>query len=230
MTATSVTHSVTPRERLADARLYLCTDARAERGDLEDFLRAALAGGVDVVQLRDKSLDTLAEMELQPLIARVANEFGALHSVNDRADIAATAGAAVFHTGQRDLPVRASRALLGHDVVLGRSSHSVEQAAGAEADSEVDYFCVGPVWSTPTKPGRSAVGPELVEQVAASNAATPWFAIGGISRDTLDDVVAAGARRAVVVRDITDADDPGAVAREIRQRLAQAAADDQATG
>ncbi|MBE9941371.1 thiamine phosphate synthase, partial [Cellulosimicrobium cellulans] len=150
------------RARLADARLYLCTDAREERGDLEDFLRAALAGGVDVVQLRDKTLDVARELELQELVARVATEHGALWAVNDRADVASVTGAPVVHMGQRDLPVPAVRALLGARPVLGRSTHSAAQAAAAEADPAVDYFCVGPLWATPTKPGRAAVGLDLL--------------------------------------------------------------------
>jgi thiamine-phosphate pyrophosphorylase len=207
------------RERLATARLYLCTDARRERGDLEWFLHAALSGGVDVVQLRDKSLDARDELELQPLVARVAAEYGALVAVNDRADVARLTGAPVFHTGQRDLPVAGSRELLGPDVILGRSTHSLEQAAEAEADPDVDYYCVGPVWPTPTKEGRSAVGVELVRAVADTGAGTPWFAIGGIDERTVADVVAAGARRAVVVRAITEAHDPRAAAARLRRAL-----------
>lgn len=205
--------------RLADARLYLCTDARRDRGDLESFLHAALSGGVDIVQLRDKSLDARTELELQPLVARVAAEHGALVAVNDRADLAELAGAAILHTGQEDLPVAASRRLLGPDLLLGRSTHSVEQAAVAEADPDVDYFCVGPVWPTPTKQGRPAVGVETVRAVAAAEPATPWFAIGGIDERSVAEVVGAGARRVVVVRAITAADDPEAAARRLRAAL-----------
>lgn len=207
------------RERLAGARLYLCTDARRDRGDLESFLHAALAGGVDIVQLRDKTLDARTELELQPLVAKVAAEHGALVAVNDRADLAELAGAAILHTGQEDLPVAASRRLLGPDVLLGRSTHSAEQAAAAEADPDVDYFCVGPVWPTPTKQGRPAVGVPTVRAVAERAPSTPWFAIGGIDEQTVAEVVAAGARRVVVVRAITAADDPEAAARRLRAAL-----------
>ncbi|UKJ65650.1 thiamine phosphate synthase [Cellulosimicrobium cellulans] len=209
------------RARLADARLYLCTDAREERGDLEDFLRAALAGGVDVVQLRDKTLDVARELELQELVARVAAEHGALWAVNDRADVARLTGAPVVHMGQGDLPVPAVRALLGPGPVLGRSTHSADQAAAAEADPDVDYFCVGPLWATPTKPGRAAVGLDLLRDVAATRPATPWFAIGGIDADRLDTVLDAGATRVVVVRAITQASDPEAAARALRDRLTE---------
>lgn len=212
------------RARLADARLYLCTDAREERGDLEDFLRAALAGGVDVVQLRDKTLDVARELELQELVARVATEHGALWAVNDRADVARLAGAPVVHMGQGDLPVPAVRSLLGPAPVLGRSTHTADQAAAAEADPDVDYFCVGPLWATPTKPGRAAVGLGLLREVATTRPVTPWFAIGGIDADRLDAVLDAGAARIVVVRAITHADDPEAAARALRERVAERAA------
>ncbi|MDO8143105.1 MULTISPECIES: thiamine phosphate synthase [unclassified Isoptericola] len=207
------------RARLADARLYLCTDAREERGDLEEFLHAALRGGVDVVQLRDKTLDVARELELQALVARVATEHGALWAVNDRADVAGLTGAPVVHMGQGDLPVPAVRTLLGPAPVLGRSTHSAAQAAAAEADGDVDYFCVGPLWATPTKPGRTAVGIDLLREVARTAPTTPWFAIGGIDADRLDAVLDAGARRVVVVRAITESADPERAARTLRQRL-----------
>ncbi|MBD5786849.1 thiamine phosphate synthase [Cellulosimicrobium terreum] len=209
------------RTRLAAARLYLCTDARTERGDLEDFLHAALAGGVDVVQLRDKTLDVARELELQETVARVATEHGALWAVNDRADVAQLTGAPVVHMGQGDLPVGAVRSLLGPGPVVGRSTHTAEQAAAAEADAGVDYFCVGPLWATPTKPGRAAVGLDLLRDVAATAPTTPWFAIGGIDLERLDAVLDAGATRVVVVRAITEAADPERAARDLRERLAQ---------
>jgi len=209
----------TTRARLADARLYLCTDAREDRGDLEDFLHAALAGGVDVVQLRDKTLDVARELEFQALVARVAAEHDALWCVNDRADVAGLTSAPVVHMGQRDLPVPAVRTLLGPEPVLGRSTHSAAQAAEAEADPDVDYFCVGPLWATPTKPGRAAVGLDLLREVAATRPTTPWFAIGGVDAERLDAVLDAGATRVVVVRAITQAPDPERAARDLRERL-----------
>ncbi|ROS78997.1 thiamine phosphate synthase [Cellulomonas sp. PhB143] len=206
-------------DRLAAARLYLCTDAREERGDLEEFLHAALRGGVDVVQLRDKTLDVRRELALQELVASVAGEHGALWAVNDRADVARLVGAPALHTGQDDLPVVASRRLLGPGALLGRSTHCAAQAAAAEADADVDYFCVGPLWATPTKPGRAAVGLDLVREVAATRPRTPWFAIGGVDGDRLEEVLDAGATRVVVVRAITRATDPEAAARALRERL-----------
>ncbi|WP_181275432.1 thiamine phosphate synthase [Brevibacterium oceani] len=205
--------------RLAEARLYLCTDARTAQGDLPEFLDAAYVGGVDVIQLRDKTLEARAEITALEVLKATAARHGKLFSVNDRADVALLTGADVFHVGQGDLTSAQARAVLGPDVILGRSTHSHEQALAADADPETDYFCVGPVWETPTKPGRAAVGTGLLSTVAAS-ARTPWFAIGGIAVGSrLDEIRQAGATRAVVVRAITSAGDPAAAARELKEEL-----------
>jgi thiamine-phosphate pyrophosphorylase len=209
------------RSRLADARLYLCTDSRRATGDLPEFLEAALSGGVDVVQLREKGLEAREELALLEVVAAAAGRHGALWAVNDRADLAAAAGADVLHLGQDDLPVPAARRLVGAGPaapLIGRSTHDVAQVDAADAEPGVDYFCVGPTWPTPTKPGRPAPGLELTRHAAAT-ATRPWFAIGGIDLDRLDDVLAAGARRVVVVRAITEAADPAAAARAFRNRL-----------
>jgi thiamine-phosphate pyrophosphorylase len=208
---------------LAAARLYLCTDARAERGDFADFLRAAYAGGVDIIQLRDKNLDAAEELEMLGVLRGVAEECGKLWSVNDRADLAMLSGAPVFHVGQTDLPLPGVRSLLGPSVVLGLSSHDPAQITVAAADPNTDYFCVGPLWATPTKPGRAAVGLEMVAHAASLETAKPWFAIGGIDLSNVEQVVAAGASRIVVVRAITDAEDPTAAARALLSRLPELA-------
>lgn len=199
----------------------MCTDARTATGDLEDFLHAAYAGGVDIVQLRDKAIDTDAELEALALLARVAREHDALFAVNDRADLAALVGADVFHIGQHDMSPGQARELLGDDVVIGRSTHSREQARVALEAPEVDYFCVGPVWETPTKPGRPAVGLGTLTQAAALEgvADKPWFAIGGIDDERLPRVLEAGAERVVVVRAVTQAADPRAAAARLRTAL-----------
>lgn len=205
--------------RLARASLYLCTDARSAQGDLAEFLDAAYAGGVDIIQLRDKTLEARAEIAALEVLKEAAGRHGKLFSVNDRADVALLTGADVFHVGQGDLTSAQARAVLGDDVILGRSTHSRDQALAAEADGEIDYFCVGPVWQTPTKPGRRAVGTQLLTEVAAE-AGKPWFAIGGIAAGPrLDEIREAGARRAVVVRAITSADDPAAAARDLKEEL-----------
>ncbi|EHR52996.1 thiamine-phosphate pyrophosphorylase [Saccharomonospora marina XMU15] len=211
------------RQRLAEARLYLCTDARRDRGDLAEFADAALAGGVDIIQLRDKNDGTLEageEIEALEVLARACAKHGALLSVNDRADIALAVQADVLHLGQDDLPVSVARRILGDDPVIGRSTHSLEEARLAATEDGVDYFCVGPCWPTPTKPGRPAPGLELIRAVAQGIDTTrPWFAIGGIDERRVGEVVAAGARRAVVVRAITEAEDPAAAATALRQAL-----------
>jgi thiamine-phosphate pyrophosphorylase len=206
---------------LDDARLYLCTDARRDKGDLPEFLDAVLANGVDIVQLRDKSLDAVDELAALEVVADACRRHRKLFAVNDRADLAAITGADVLHVGQRDLPPAESRALVGSSVVIGRSSHSIEQAGLAATEAEVDYFCVGPIWSTPTKPGRPSIGLTPIRQVAAADPSRPWFAIGGIDESNLDDVIQAGASRVVVVRVITAAEDPGAVAARLAKRLAE---------
>ncbi|RSM82206.1 thiamine phosphate synthase [Kibdelosporangium aridum] len=205
------------RRKLAEARLYLCTDMR---DDLADFVDAALAGGVDIVQLRAKTLEARQEIKALELIAGVCAKHGALLSVNDRADIAATVGADVLHLGQDDLPVKYARRIVGEEMIIGRSTHDVDQARAAAIEQGVDYFCTGPCWPTPTKPGRPAPGLELVRRTAEENPARPWFAIGGIDADRMPEVLAAGASRAVVVRAITEAEDPRAAASLLKSQLA----------
>jgi thiamine-phosphate pyrophosphorylase len=211
------------RQRLADARLYLCTDARRRRGDLAAFADAALSGGVDVLQLRDKGpdgpLEAREELAALQVLAEACARHGALLAVNDRADVALAAGADVLHLGQDDLPVEWARRVVGDGVLIGRSSHSPTETATAADEPGVDYFCVGPCWPTPTKPGRPAPGLDLVREVAGRRPTRPWFAIGGIDGERLDEVLAAGAERIVVVRAITEAEDPAAAARALRERL-----------
>ncbi|MFJ6567032.1 thiamine phosphate synthase [Streptomyces sp. NPDC091292] len=205
--------------RLDDARLYLCTDARTTRGDLPEFLDAVLAQGVDVVQLRDKGMEAAEELEHLQVVADACRRHGTLLAVNDRADIAHAIGADVLHLGQGDLPVPAARAILGDDILIGRSTHAPAEADAAAAQDGMDYFCTGPCWPTPTKPGRHAPGLDLVRHTASLGTDRPWFAIGGIDLGNLDQVLDAGARRVVVVRAITEADDPGAAAAEFAKRL-----------
>ena len=206
------------RNRLADARLYLCT---GNRPDLPEFLDAVLAGGVDAVQLRDKHLEASQEIELCQVFAAAAQRHGALWSVNDRADIAAVTQPDILHLGQDDLPVSAARSMLGSEVLMGRSTHDEEQVRAAALEPGVDYFCVGPTWPTPTKPGRPAPGLGLTRIAAALDSPRPWFAIGGIDAGNLDQVLEAGARRVVVVRVLTEAADPHAAAADLKRRLLQ---------
>jgi thiamine-phosphate pyrophosphorylase len=205
---------------LANARLYLCTDARQRQADLADFLDAVLANGVDIVQLRQKGMEARDELRCLETFAAAAQRYGRLWAVNDRADVARASRAPVLHLGQDDLPVPVAREIVGDEVLIGRSTHSPEQFDAALAEPGVDYVCAGPAWTTPTKPGRPAAGLSLLSHAAASASQRPWFAIGGIENlDRLDEVIARGARRVVVVRAITEAEDPGAAARAIADRL-----------
>jgi thiamine-phosphate pyrophosphorylase len=211
----------TARERLADARLYLCTGLRP---DLPEFLDAVLAGGVDVVQLREKHLEAGPEIEAAGVVADACRRHGALFSINDRADVAYAVRPDILHLGQDDLPVSVAREILGGDVVIGRSTHAEAEVAAAVCQPGVDYFCVGPTWPTPTKPGRRAPGLALTSYAAtlaehSAGRQRPWFAIGGIDLDNLDALLAAGARRVVVVRAITEAADPRDAAAEFARRL-----------
>ncbi|WP_396925507.1 thiamine phosphate synthase [Mycolicibacterium sp.] len=218
-----------PHTRLASARLYLCTDARRERGDLAEFADAALAGGVDIIQLRDKGspgeqqfgpLEARDELAALEILAEAARRHSALLAVNDRADIARAAGADILHLGQDDLPLPVAREVIAPQTLIGRSTHQSGEAAHALTE-DVDYFCVGPCWPTPTKPGRPAPGLDLVREVATMGSAKPWFAIGGIDEERLPEVLEAGATRIVVVRAITGADDPKAAAERLRAALNQ---------
>jgi thiamine-phosphate pyrophosphorylase len=203
------------RSRLAAARLYLCTPIRP---DLAEFAEAVYAGGVDVVQLRDKQAEAGPLLAAAAVLRAAAERHGALFAVNDRADLALAAGADILHLGQDDLPRAWARRIVGPDVLLGRSTHDLDQARQA-VDEGWDYFAAGPVYATATKPGRPATGPGLLAQVAALDPPMPWFAIGGIGPGTLDEVLAAGATRIVVVRAITEAPDPGRAAADLAERL-----------
>lgn len=207
------------RDRLGAVRLYLCTDARERQGDLPEFLDAVLGAGVGIVQLRQKGLEAGQEMAVLDVFRGKCDKHGALLSVNDRADVAYAVGADVLHLGQDDLPVGVARQILGPGPVIGLSTHAeAETARGAAADG-VDYFCAGPVWPTPTKPGRPAPGLPLLRYAATIGSSRPWFAIGGISLATLGEVLDAGARRVVVVRAITEAADPGQAVAKFVARL-----------
>jgi thiamine-phosphate pyrophosphorylase len=205
------------RERLRTARLYFVCDARPQT-DLERLLRAALTGGADIVQLREKELG-LAEIERAgETFRRVADTFSALFVVNDDPELARACDADGVHVGQDDVSAEQARELLGPDAIVGLSTHSEEQIE-ATAGRPVDYISVGPIWETPTKEGRPGVGTELISH-AAGHAPHPFFAIGGIDAGNAEQIVAAGAERLCVVRAIRDAADPEAAATELRQAFA----------
>lgn len=220
------------RDRLKAARLYVCTDLQRfiahpceDSGDrldfsaLRDFFSAAFSGGTDIIQVRDKKVSVQTEIAALELLREVAGECGGLSAANDRADLAAITGVDILHVGQEDLSTAQARAVLGEDVMIGRSCRTADQAHRAETDAGIDYFCTGPVWETPTKPGRAAVGTELPATVAAWETAKPFFAIGGINARNIGEVTATGADRVVVVRAVTEAEDPAAAARALRDQL-----------
>ncbi|MEO8966542.1 MAG: thiamine phosphate synthase [Solirubrobacteraceae bacterium] len=198
--------------RLHAARLYLVCDVQSDR-----FLTAALRGGVDIVQLRAKHAGDDALLEAAQRYRRACDAAGALLIVNDRPDLAVAAHADGVHVGQDDISVARARAELGPDALIGLSTHSPAQIDAATT-AGADYTGVGPVHATPTKPGRPAVGLELV-RYASVHAAVPFFAIGGIDGALVGAVVGAGASRVAVVRAITQAPDPEAAARELRAQL-----------
>jgi thiamine-phosphate pyrophosphorylase len=209
---------MSPRERLDSARLYLVCDARPL-----EWLRAALRGGVDLIQLRDRSLDDAGIVEAAVAFRTAASEAGALFILNDRPDLVAACGADGVHVGQDDATPAQARALVGPGRIVGRSTHAPAQADAAQADPDVDYLAVGPVHVTPTKPGRPAAGLEYVAY-AARTITKPWFAIGGLDAGNVGAVLDRGAERIVVVRAIADADDPEAAARALGDRLGAARA------
>ena len=207
------------RERLRTARLYLCCEARPHGEDPEALLRAALGGGVDIVQLREKELGRAEIERAAGTFRRIADTYSALFIVNDDPDLARSCDADGVHVGKHD-EVAAARELLGPDAIVGLSTHS-EAEVEAAAELPVDYIAVGPIWETPTKPGRAGIGLEPIAY-AAERAAHPFFAIGGISPLNAEEVVRAGAERLCVVRAIRDAPHPEVAAQALRRAFAAA--------
>jgi thiamine-phosphate pyrophosphorylase len=213
--------------RLEEARLYFVCEGLPGGGEPGPLLNAALRGGVDVVQLREKATRSNEEIVgLADPFRRAADEHGALFILNDRPDLVAASGADGVHVGQDDMPVAEARGVTGPEALIGLSTHSPEQiqaACAAPREARPDQLSIGPLWGTPTKPGRPATGLGLVE-FAAREATVPWFAIGGIDPGNVAEVAGAGATRVVVVRAIRDAHDPEAAAAELRRALPGAGA------
>jgi thiamine-phosphate pyrophosphorylase len=208
------------RARLAEARLYLvCGEVGAGNGAelLPDVIRGAVAGGVSIVQLREKQLPDDELTAIANALRALCERLGALLIVNDRPAVAVEVGAAGVHVGQDDMPVEQVRELVGPDMLIGLSTHAPEEIDAVDG-AVVDYIGVGPVHATPTKPGRPAVGLELV-RYAAANAKVPFFAIGGLDLGNVDQVLEAGAGRVCVLRAIADAEDPEQAARALSERI-----------
>lgn len=208
---------------LESARLYLVAPPRLERGDLAAMVGELAGAGVDVIQLRDKQAEAGDLLRHGEPIATACRDAGIPFVINDRPDVALALGADGVHLGQNDLPLAVARRILGPAAIVGRSTHTPEEVerevAAAAHPGGPDYIAVGPVYATPTKPGRPAAGLELVRHAARHAGTVPWFAIGGIDESNVAEVVAAGARRIVVVRAIVQADDPVAAAARLRAAL-----------
>jgi len=208
---------VTPRYAIGDCHLYLCTPVRPNLGS---FVAECIAGGVDVVQLRDKHL------EAKPLIgqAREVSSVCADHAVpfilNDRPDLALEVGADGVHVGQEDAPVALARRIMGPQAIIGLSTHGREDLAGA-AGQDVSYLSAGPVEETPTKPGRPGTGLGYVTW-STGQSSTPVFVTGGVTPEKIPLLAGAGARRFVVVRYLTEAADPRSAARSLRSAIDRA--------
>jgi thiamine-phosphate diphosphorylase len=198
------------RERLHWARLYFVCDALPYGEDPELLLRAAMSGGVGMIELRDREQPPLVIERSGATYRRLADTYSALFIVNDDPNLANELAADGVHVGQDDMAPAEAREILGPDAIIGLSTHSVEQMRAAQ-DEPVDYISVGPIWETPTKEGRPGTGLELIS-AAAQESRLPWFAIGGIDTGNAAEVVGSGARRICVVRAIRDADDPAAAA------------------
>ena len=205
------------RAQLTRARLYLVCGANPDGSDLPDLLRGAIAGGVDIVQLRDKHLPDDELVAVANAARALCERLGALLIVNDRPAVAVEAGADGVHVGQDDMPVAQVREIVGPELLIGLSTHSPGEIDAVDP-ALVDYIGVGPINETPTKPGRPAVGLDLVRYAAAASQ-VPFYAIGGIDPTTLADVLDAGATRMCVLRAIASAADPEVAARALRDRL-----------
>jgi thiamine-phosphate pyrophosphorylase len=210
--------------RLRLARLYLCTDTREKQGDLMSFLQAAFAGGVDIVQIRQKGMEPEAELQALEIARQAAMPYQAIVCVNDSAELAGRFQADMLHLGQADGPSAKARRYLHQWAVLGRSTHAPRQVDKAIKDRDVDYFSVGPIYATSSNPDYEPLGLDLIRYAArkapvASIKSKPWFAIGGITMDNIDDVIEAGARRVCVVRAITKASDPQDAAQRLSSKL-----------
>lgn len=205
------------RAQLTSACLYLVCGAQPQGIALADLLRGAIAGGVDVVQLREKRLGDDELTAVANAARALCERLGALVIVNDRPTVAVQAGADGVHVGQDDMAPAQVRELVGPDMLIGLSTHAPQEIDAVDA-AVVDYIGVGPVHETPTKPGRPAVGTELV-RYAAAHARVPFFAIGGLDVGNVGEVLDAGATRVCVLRAITGAEDPERAARRLRQRL-----------
>ena len=204
---------------IADCRLYLCTP---DRPDLAAFVAACISGGVDIVQLRDKHLEARPLLERARQLRAVCTDHGIPFVLNDRPDLALEVEADGVHVGQDDAPVALARRIMGPAAIVGLSTHSPSDLESA-LHTEASYLSAGPVEATPTKPGRPGTGLDYLT-LAAGQARVPVFVTGGVTPERVPALAAAGARHFVVVRYLTESDDPAAAARRLRAAIDQAVA------
>jgi len=199
---------------MARRHLYLCTP---DRDDLTSFVSECIEGGVDVVQLRDKDATAKRIVERAGLVGKVCKDLDVPFILNDRPDLALQAGADGVHVGQDDVSARLARQLMGDEAIVGLSTHAPEEVL-ASVDEPVEYVSAGPVVPTPTKPGRAATGIDYL-RLAVAEAGRPVFVTGGVSPETIPQLADAGARHFVVVRYLTEADEPRRAARQLREAV-----------
>ena len=207
---------MTHKNALGRARLILVSDPRP---NLTERVEAAVRGGADIVQLRDKHASREELLPLAEQLKEICEREGAIITVNDDAELARLSGAAGVHLGQEDGPIAEARKILGSDAIVGRSASTLDEAFEAVREG-ADYLGVGSVYGTPTKPEGEVAGLDLVRELAKADIPIPWFAIGGVTLETAKEVAEAGAPGFAVVRALLDAEDPGATARELRSFLA----------
>ncbi|MHB8511187.1 MAG: thiamine phosphate synthase [Actinomycetota bacterium] len=203
------------RSRLRSASLYLVCDGR--RDNLEQFLEEVLSAGVDIVQLREKTMEATEQIAIAKTFRAACDRHGALFIMNDRVDLALACDADGVHLGQDDIPLDLARSMMGPDAIIGRSTHSISDVHRA-MEEDADYIACGPVYQTPTKPGRPATGLLLIEEAKVASH-KPWFAIGGIDANTIEPVVRAGASRIAMVRAIGSSANPAAATRSLKHAL-----------
>ncbi len=204
------------RQKLLNASLYLVT---SPSNNLFNVVQSALEGGLQILQYRDKESEDTLRLQTAIKLRELCHGYGALFLMNDRVDLALAVGADGVHLGQQDVPISLARQILGPSCIIGRSTTSPEEMARALQEG-ADYIGVGPVYETPTKPGKAAAGLDYV-RYAVQNSPVPWFAIGSINADNLGEVMGAGARRVAVVRSIMQAEQPTLITQYLLAQLAR---------
>lgn len=205
--------------KLSDKKLYLVTNSDNFESDdaFLDAIASALEGGVDILQLREKHMPANRILELGRKIKQLCLRYDVTFIINDRIDIAAILEADGVHLGQDDLDVKSAREILGENTIVGVSTHAPEQALKAVADG-ADYIGVGPVFATPTKPGRIPVGLEYAKWTS-ENIEIPAFGIGGIDIENINEVLNTGLNKVAVVRAIINAESPQKAAEKFCEQL-----------